>query len=299
MAHRYRFVLVLALWGVRYGTPHVNGLVEAAFRLSPALDRVVLMTDRIRAGIDPRVKQSLFPPPYDRPEFYGHGYRAKLAVFSAIPASDNLPCVFLDLDSIIVGDLGRIAEQVMSPDDLLMLPPAGLGFGSIRRMLDRIRSNPKKFATGNSSVLAFHSAAQPNLSELYSYYFVTGQFPPGWQSVVDDALISSFGRGRVRAVPTDCAVMLRREFLSRIPFWALLKSRLPWVRSRRARIAVVTMNGLYVKPEILATLPEGSTLGDGRGRYGRWSEAGFGSLWHPLRAASEAITQASSRNKSD
>ena len=123
MAHRYRFVLVLALWGVRYGTPHVNGLVEAAFRLSPALDRVVLMTDRIRAGIDPRVKQSLFPPPYDRPEFYGHGYRAKLAVFSAIPASDDLPCVFLDLDSIIVGDLpvapSAVGGQVIRLSDTL------------------------------------------------------------------------------------------------------------------------------------------------------------------------------------
>lgn len=299
MTQRHRFALVLALWGSRYGAPHVNGIVEAAFRLSPGLVRVVLMTDRMRAGMDHRVQQRLFPPPYDRPEFFGHGYRAKLAVFSAVPPEEAIPCVFLDLDSIVVGDLGRIAAQVREADDLLMLPPAGLRFSNLRRLLDRLRDNPLRFPIGNSSVLAYHSGAQPNLSKTYGTCFATGQFPPGWQSVIDDVLISAFGRGRVRAVPTDCAVMLRREFLSRLPFWPLLKSRLPWVRRRRARIAAVTMNGLAVKPEVLATLPTGSALGDGRGRHGRWSEAGFGSLWHPLREASQRIAQASSSEKSD
>lgn len=299
MGQEHRFALVLALWGTRYGAPHVNGIVEDAYRLSPALVRVVLVTDRLRAGIDSRVEQKLFPPPFDGPEFFGHGYRAKLAVFSAVPAEDDLPCVFLDLDTIVVGDLGQIAAQVRSVDDLLMLPPAGLGFGPLRRLLDRLRGDVLSFPVGNSSVLAFHSAARPNLSLTYAAHYAADQFPPGWQSVIDDVLISAFGRGRVRAVPTASAVMLRREFLSRVPLWPLVKCRLPWVRRRRARIAAVTMNGLSVKPEILATLPEGSALGDGRGRHGRWSEAGFGSLWAPLRAASQRIVQAISSQKSD
>lgn len=293
------FALVLALWGNRYGPPHVNGIVEAAFRQSPNLARVVLMTDRLRDGMDSRIEQKLFPPPFDGPEFFGQGYRAKLAVFAAVEAGAALPCVFLDLDTVVIGDLGRIAALVREPDDLLMLPPAGLRFGRLRRLLDRIRANPAKFPIGNSSVLAFHSAARPNLAETYAGHYRTGRFPPGWESVVDDVLISAFGRGRVRAVPTDCAVMLRREFLSRLPFWPLMKSRLPSVRRRRASIAAVTMNGVAVKPETLATLREGSVLGDGRGRTGRWSEAGFGALWGPLRTACLRIASTGTSEKSD
>lgn len=294
-----RFALVLALWGTRYGAPHVNGIVEAACRLSPGLDRVVLMTDRLRDGIDGRVQQQVFPPPFDGPEFTGHGYRAKLAVFSAVPPEAAMPCVFLDLDSIVTGDLGRIAAQVRGPDDLLMLPPAGLRFGRLRRILDRIRGNPRKFPVGNSSVLAFHAAARPNLAETYAGHYRARVFPDALVSVVDDVLISGFGRGRVRGVPTDCAVMLRREFLSRVPFWPLLKTRLPGVRRRRAKVAVVTMNGIAVKAEVLAALPAGAILSDGRGRTGRWSEAGFGALWHPMRAASQRIASALPSGKSD
>jgi hypothetical protein len=293
-----KFALVLALWGTRYGAAHVNTLSEAAFRHSPELDEIVLLTDRPREGLDPRVTQQPFPPPYNEPEFFGFGYRAKLAVFSAVSPSPGKACVFLDLDSIIVGDLGRIARLVTGSDDLFMLPPAGLRFSRLRRWLDRMRGN-RTFPTGNSSVLAFHSAANPNLSRLYAQLHSKGQLTGGWSSQIDDLLISWFGRGHIRAVPTDAAVMLRREFLSRIPFWPALKTRLPGVRRRRAVLAAVTMNGVAVKPEMLASLPEGARLGDGRGRHGRWDEVGFGTLWQPMLQACRIIAARQPEAKSD
>jgi len=296
--HSPPFALVLAIWGTRYGAQHVNEIAASAFRLSPGLAEVVLMTDRMRDGIDPRVRQKVFPAPYGEPAFFGTGYRAKLAVFAAVAASPGMPCVFLDLDSIVVGDLGRIADLVRQPDDLFMLPPAGLGFGVLRRAIDRIRGG-RHFPIGNSSVLAFHSAASPNLSTVYARRYREGALEGGWSPVIDDILISWFGRGRIRPVPTGCAVMLRREFLSRIPFWAVLKSRLPWVRKRRALLAAVTMNGINVKAEMLADLPEGAVLRDGRGRHGRWDATGFGRLWQPLRTASRRIAHPGSPHESD
>lgn len=292
------FALVLALWGTRYGAAHVNTLVEAAFHHSPDLDEVVLLTDRPRDGLDPRVSQRPLPPPYDEPEFFRPGYRAKLAVFSAVSPDPGKTCVFLDLDSIVVGDLGRIARLVRDVDDLFMLPPAGLRFSPLRRWLDRLRGD-RSFPTGNSSVLAFHSAANSNLTRLYAQIRATGGLTGTWASPVDDVLISWFGRGRVRAVPTDAAVMLRREFLSRVPFWPILKTHMPAVRRRRARIAVITMNGVAVKPEKLAILPEGARLEDGRGRHGRWSVAGFGTLLQPLVQACATIADRQSDAKSD
>lgn len=292
------FTLVLAVWGTRYGARHVNELTEAGFRLSPDLDEVILLTDRPRAGLDPRVVQRPFPPPYDEAEFFGFGYRAKLAVFSAVPRHPGKPCVFLDLDSVVVGDLGQIARLVQAPDDLFMLPPAGLRFSRLRHWLDRIRGG-QSFPIGNSSVLAFHSAAQPNLAELYAELRRDGQLTGGWTSLVDDRLISWFGHRRLRGVPTSAAVMLRREFLSRIPFWPRLKALLPAVRRRRLTIAAITMNGLKVKPETLAALPEHARLSDGRGRHGVWSAAGFGALWQPVAEACRRIAEQRTNAKSD
>ena len=293
-----KFALVLALWGTRYGAAHVNTLAEAAFRHSPDLDEIVLLTDRPRDGLDPRVSQRPFPPPYNEPEFFGFGYRAKLAVFSAVSPNPGKACVFLDLDSIVVGDLGRIARLVTEVDDLFMLPPAGLRFSRFRRWLDRMRGD-QSYPTGNSSVLAFHSAASLNLARLYAQLWAEGQLAGNWATLIDDQLISWFGRGRIRAVPTDAAVMLRREFLSRVPFWPAIKTRLPGVRRRRGVLAAVTMNGVAVKPEKLASLPEGALLSDGRGRHGRWDAVGFGTLWQPMLQACRTIASRQSEAKTD
>lgn len=293
-----RFALVLALWGSRYGVAHVNCLTEAAFRHSPNLDEVVLLTDRPHKGLHPRVIARPFPPPYNEAEFFGFGYRAKLAVFAAVSAHPGKPCVFLDLDSIVIGDLGRIARLVQDREDLFMLPPAGLRFTSLRRWIDRLRGN-RSFPVGNSSVLAFHSAASPNLAELYARLRAEGGLTDGWASQVDDVLISHFGKGRVRAVPTDAAVMLRREFLSRVPLWPIVKTQLSAVRRRRAVIAAITMNGVAVKPDLLAELSEGARISDGRGRQGRWNPAGFGALWWPVVEACRTLAAGQSKAKSD
>lgn len=295
---REKFALVLVLWGSRYGAVHVNTLAEAAFQHSPNLDEVVVLTDHPREGIDARVTQRPFPPPYNEAEFFGFGYRAKLAVFAAISATPGKPCVFLDLDSIVLGDLGRIARLVQGPDDLFLLPPAGLRFSRLRRWLDRIRGN-RRFPVGNSSVMAFHSAASPNLSGLYARLRAEGHLTEGWEAQIDDILISHFGRGRIRAVPTDVAVMLRREFLSRVPFWPSVKTLLPNVRRRRSLIAAVTLNGVAVKPETLAALPEGADLGDGKGRHGRWDAGGFGQLWLPMVQACGTLASWQTDAKSD
>jgi hypothetical protein len=292
------FALVLAIWGTRYGAANVNGIVSGAFQHSPNLDEVVLLTDRPRVGLDPRIRQLPFFPPYNEAEFIGHGYRAKLAVFAAVAAQPGKPSVFLDLDTIVVGDLGRIARLVTGPNDLFMLPPAGLRFSPLRRWLDRVRGGDS-YPVGNSSVLAFHSAAEPNLARLYAKLHRDGKLEGGWSNVIDDHLISWFGRGRVRAVPTDAAVMLRREFLSRLPLWPALKASLPQVRKRRSLLSAVTMNGVQMKPETLAGLAEGAWVSDGRGRHGRWDVRTFGVLWQPLREACRNISVTAAGNESD
>ncbi len=292
------FALVLAIWGTKYGAAHVNQLVESAFDQSPGLAEVILLTDRRRKGIDHRVRQEAFPPPFDGAEFFGWGYRAKLAVFSPAVLPRGMACVFLDLDSVVVGDLGRIATLVRRPDDLFMLPPAGIGFGKLRRWLDRLRGG-RSFPVGNSSILAYHADASPNLAETYVRVHKSGGLAAERRMQIDDVVISWFGRGRIRGVPTSAGVMFRREYLSKVPFWAVLKARLPWVRRRREQIAAVTLNGVAVKPEMLAALPEGATVTDGRGRRGPWTDAALGPVRARLVKAGQRIAAEGEATEND
>lgn len=275
------FVLVLAIWGHKYGPTHVNGITQAAYRLSPGLRHVVLVTDRSRDGIDARVRQVAFPAAFAQAAFFGRGYRAKLAVFSPQVVPAGFSCVFLDLDTVVTGDLGRIAALVRGTDDLFMLPPGGgLGFGALRRLRDRLKRDGK-FPVGNSSILAFHADAAPNLADTYASRFAADD-PEATRMVIDDVIIAHFGLGRIKGVPTDCGVMFRREYLSRVPGWASLMAWLPAVQRRRSQIAAVTFNGVAVKPEQLATLTEGATVSDGRGRSGPWTRRAIGPLWSRL-----------------
>ena len=276
-----KYCLILACWGDAYSELHVNELVRAARSYSPELEDIVLFTDRVRSDIDPVVRQEIFPAFFNRPEFFGHGYRVKISVFSRDCLPAHMPCVYLDLDSMVIGNLGEIAGLVKNTNDFFMLPPGDmLGFGSLRRLLFRLTKG-RRFATGNSSVMAFHSAASPNISELFARFHQSGE--SGRHMAIDDVFISWASQSVVRGVPRTLAVMFRREFLARtrIGLWA--KSQLPSSRKSRSEICVITFNGMTYKANHLLALEEGQRIEDPKGRFGYWSEACLGPTREKIR----------------
>ncbi|SEB88486.1 hypothetical protein [Rhodobacter sp. 24-YEA-8] len=289
------FALILAIWGERYGAAHINGIVQGAFDHSPGMREAVLVSDRPRPDLDPRIRQCLFPAPFNQPEFFSRGYRAKVAVLSPEITPRDLRCIYIDLDSAVIGDLGRLAALVRDETSLFMLPPTGLGFSRLRRLIDRLRPGAH-FPVGNSSVLAFHAGVTPNPACLYAAMLQDPQNRTAGDMCIDDVIISSLARDIIRAVPEDCAVMLRREFMSKLPFWPRIKAALPWIAARRRHIAVVTMNGPEVKSEQLGRLETGSPIRDGRGRKGVWSPAAIGAVWPELARACRRIAETCSIN---
>jgi hypothetical protein len=275
--------LVLALWGEGYGVAEVNRLARDARRLGPDCRAVVLFTDRRREGLDPEIQTRDFPAFFARPECFGWGYIAKLAVFSRAALPAGMACVYLDLDSVVTGDLGRLAAELRAPDEVLMLPPGNLiGFGPLRRLVWRL-SGGRRFAVGNSSIMVWNPAAAPDLAERYrALHAEVGTGPRHMQ--IDDVFISWAAQGRLRGVPRRLGVSFRREFLSRLAVVTWARRVLPQVRRRRAGIVAVTFNGPGVKPARLSALPEGARIEDGRGRAGVWSAADMGPLWARLRA---------------
>lgn len=276
--------LVMALWGEKYSSKHVNELARDALRLSAGCVSVVLLADRFRDDIDARVQQKPFPAFFDREDFFTGGYLAKLAMFdrSVLPA--DCRCVYVDLDTLVIGDLGQVAALIGGRNDVAMLPPGNLiSFGVIRRLIWRL-SRGRRFAVGNSSIVAYHSGAEPNTAEVFREMYLRGD---GAQlhMRIDDLFVSWVNQAHLRAVPRTLVVMFRREFLfrSHLLFWLAQKSGI--TARRRARLVAITLNGDECKPAALVRLAEGAVIRDARGRIGYWSEAGLG----PIKAMIERL----------
>lgn len=270
--------LVMALWGAAYGGVDVNRLARAVRAQSPDCAGAIVLIDRRRADIDPWVRQAPFPADFARPECFGPGYVAKLAMFAPEVAPPGTRCVYLDLDTLVLGDMGRLADCVDGPEAMLMLPPASpLGFGAVRRWLFR-RTGGRRMATGNSSVMAWHSDAAGNIAQHWRAIVARGPTPAEAACMgIDDVFISWSAQMRLRGVPSALAVPFRRAFLSRAPGW-LRKALRPWRRRRQAGLVAVTFNGANSKPATLARLPEGAEVADGRGRRARWCDSDMGQL---------------------
>lgn len=267
--------LVLASWGDKYSDNYVNVLVRSVLSKSASCVKVVLITDRIRPSVDANVVQHLIPDFFCQPDFFKGGYVVKLSMFHRPFLPENLPCVFLDLDTVVVGDIGKIAALVRGENDHFMLPPGNIiGFGPVRRLVWRL-SGGRWFATGNSSIVAFNSAARPNLAERFQALYESGVRTPRKMSI-DDVFISWAAQASLQKIPTSLGVMFRREFLSRSRLVLKLKSRLPWVIRRRRGIVAITFNGAEYKPEVLLGLTDGQKIFDKKGRFGFWNIENLG-----------------------
>lgn len=281
--------LVLVLWGDKYAAAHINAIVENVFRHSANCAKAILMTDRQREGLDGRVRQVLIAADFDRPEFK-QNYTIKLSLFDPRALPDAMPCVYLDLDTVVIGDLGRIAALVSRRDDMFMLPPGGLvGFGAFRRLIFKL-TRGRYMATGNSSILAFHSAMQPNLALEFLRLKARGG-PPSKVLQNDDLFISWFGQKRLQPLPTSLGVMFRREFLNRSRWYGWVRNRLPWVQRRRENIVAVTFNGVEHKLEKLLQLPDGALHHDSKGRFGYLSRTEMGPVKDKIAVAAHGLFQ--------
>lgn len=290
------WVLVLAMWGEKFHSGHVNVLVRSVRAHSPDCTAAILITDRQRPDIDPWVTQAPIPAEFDRPEFFRTGYIVKLSIFAAPEVPARTRCVFLDIDTLVLGDLGRLARMVRRHDDLLMLPPATVGFNRLSRLIYRLTGG-QKFRTGNSSVIAYSSDGGRALALRYLELYEDPKTRDARYMKVDDAFVSWFGQPVLRGVPQSEAMMLRREFLSRVPFWPGIKSRLPWTIRRRAELGAITLNGVDYKPEVLLQLADGAIIQDAKGRKGLWSARHFGDLLPRIKALCAASVEEAPTDK--
>ncbi len=272
----------MIMWGVRYHVGYPNQIASAISEHSPECTDVLLLTDRNRDGLHPSIRQVQIPDDFMRSKFFKGGYPVKLSLFLTPGIANDTRCVFLDLDTIVLGDLGRIARMVTDHNDVLMLPPAMQTFGPLSRLINRL-TNGKRFRTGNSSLVAFSTSASPNIARSFLALHDAQGTEVAAYLKNDDLFISWFAQSNLRAIPSSLAVMLRREFLSRIPGQTAMRAKSRVRSARRKELVAVTLNGIAAKPEALLALPDGATIEDDKGRKGVWGPGGFGPVFDLVR----------------
>lgn len=283
--------LVLIAWGEKYGAPEVNALVAAAGRASVPPQRTVLITDRLREGLHGSVIQRDFPAEFLLPEMKTAGCHAKLAMFAQGVVPDDMVALYIDLDTVVIGDLSNLIKTRASADEVYLLQSAILPFGAFARWLYRI-SNKRRYARGNSSLVSYHPARCDVIAsqflELKAQYGMRGFRP----MAADERFISWVMQPHMRAVPNHLAVKFPTEFM--YPWLALgrLINNLPWVRRRRESLVAITLPGEAVKAEVLLDLAEGAVVTDRKGRKMIWSDRYLGypreRLIAPLRRSPTA-----------
>ena len=274
---------VMILWGDKYGPAIVNHTVNAILRTAATPPRFILITDRDRQGLHPAVRTVPFDPWFLKPELMKGGCQAKLVMFQAGVVPDDLPAIYLDLDTAVLGDLVPAFGMMDSPKTLLMLQSVVLPFGALARLIWRL-TNKRRYARGNSSVVVYHPR---------ECGYIATQFRDLWEThgglgirpmIADERFMSWAAQAHVKRLPRSFAVKFSNEYMFPIKAWIRLKALLPWVRRRRADIVAITMPGPLIKPEQILAYREGDEVRDRKDRWLVWSRATLGDMGERLQS---------------
>ncbi|NGM46867.1 hypothetical protein G5B31_15125 [Rhodobacter sp. SGA-6-6] len=275
--------LVLIAWGTKYGPDDINALVAAVRAQSRGPARVVLITDRDRPGLAAGIETRPHPPEFLQPPMTGGGCQAKLAMFKPGLLPADMPAIFLDLDTVVLGDVSRLLSACPAPENVAILQSAVLPFGAVARWIWRLTGG-RKYARGNSSVVVFHPAHAGYIAE--RFLDCLARHPDfGFRPMAaDERFISWCAQPVMRAVPTSLAVKFPTEFMYPRLWLGRLRGALPWVRRRRAGLVAITLPGVEVKAAELLALPEGAIVTDRKGRRMEWSDRYLGPIRQRLVA---------------
>jgi hypothetical protein len=283
--------LIVVLWGDKYPEAEVNYLIENAIAQSqPHPKRVTVLTDRARPGIHPSATQRAIPDFFLNPQFLGGGCQAKLCIFEEGIIPDDVTAIYVDIDTVILGNLARLTSLLRTPATIAVLEGAFLPFGRLARALFRI-SRGRLYARGNSSVVVFNPRPCTPIATRFREAFARHGASSHRPMVADDRFISWTNQAHMRLIPKSMAIKFTGEFMLPWPWAIYARARLPWVRRRWSQLIAITLSGTDVKRDELMHLCEGQTLTDRKGRMLIWSETAMGSIKPRILAYYQKLQQ--------
>ena len=274
---------VMICWGTKYSTSLINNLARSIANKTASQPRFILISDRDRPDLADRIELVRFPEYWLQDRLKTSGCQAKLVMFDHGIVPTDLPAIYVDLDTIVLGDLATGLDLMQSRKTVAILQSAIIPFGWIGRSLYRW-TNRRRYARGNSSFVIYHPAECHFIAERFKALLEQNpklEFRP---MAADERFISWVAQPHMVRIPNSFAVKFPGEFMFYWGFWLYIKARLPWVKSRRKGLVAVTLNGLMIKPEKLLSLKEGDVIVDEKSRKLIWSEKTLGFMRSKIQA---------------
>lgn len=283
--------LVLILWGTKYGVAEVNRLIETVRAGASRPFRTVLISDRERPGLDESVVVRPFDPFFLAEDMRSGGCQAKLVMFEEGMVPDDLPAVFIDIDTVVFGDMCRFLDIRESEKSLVIFQSAIVPIGPVGRFLARM-TDGKRYARGNSSIVVYHPRHCGHIAQKFRALY-TEHGPRGIKPMIaDERFMSWANQAHLQRIPRKMAVKFPTEFMLHWKWLVLLRARLPWVRRRWQNLLAVTLPGIEVKGQELLRMPEGAEIVDRKGRRLIWSEKAIGPMKARLTQYYQALEDA-------
>lgn len=273
------------IWGEKYSDEDCNRLIFSALRHSTHCKGVCVLTDRLDRAIDSRATMLPFPDDFDRDDFKKGGLPIKICMFDLpqIPQSDV--CIYVDLDSMIVGNLDKLA-LVAQKADIWTIDVFPRRFSRYRRARFRL-SGGKSFTIGNSSCFVFKNQFPGNPTSQFRALFAAGKLSTRF--LHDDRFIGWSCQEKIRGFPRHLVSYFRLEFLAPA-MWITYLSAV-FRRRLRQQIIVVTFAGRNTKLEKLLAAGKDERIVDHHGRVGYWSDALTSGISGKIEAEMQAFKE--------
>lgn len=267
--------LIMVCWGTKYGAQDINRLHDAAKANSPSLTRTVLITDREHPSLSPEIQTTEFPAAFSDASLRGPGCQAKLSIFLKGVVPDDLPAIYCDLDSAVLGDLAKILA-VQSEKQLGILQSTYLPANAFTRAL-HVVTRRRRYARGNSSIVAFHPRHHTNIAEEFlRLHSMPGPDPRPLRA--DERFMSWSAQKDLCFISPKQAVKFTREFMGKSISELRARAALPSTIERRKRLVFITFNQDAIKPSRISSFADGEVIEDSKGRVTEWSDVVIGDL---------------------
>ncbi len=269
--------LVLIMWGTKYSIGEVKYLISQVKKHSTRPFRTVFITDRIHEDMDEDVLQKRIPEFYDKPEMKFGGCLAKTSMFQKGVVPDDLPCVYIDIDTTIFGDMSKFLELPKDDKGVVIFQSTLFPIGALGRLAYKL-TNGKKYGRGNSSIIVYHPRECSYIDEKFRELIATVGHKGIRPMEGGERFLSWAAQAHLQAHPKSLAVKFPTEFMLYWKWLMYLRASMPWVRKRWDGLVAVTLPGGVVSGKNLLEFEEGYEVVDRKKRRLVWSERTLGSM---------------------
>lgn len=256
--------LVLMIWGEKYPDSLCNQLIHSAYRHSKNCAGVLVLSDRLDRKIDKRAYVEQIPDEFNNDKLKQGGLPIKICLFDLPIVPVDSPCIYVDLDSSIIGDVDKLIPLLdISP--IWTIDAFMNRFSSFSRLMFSLTKG-RKMVVGNSSVFLFKNGFKDNPTAKFRELLKNNAVPKTLLN--DDVFVAWSCQEQLRGLPSQWVINCRKEFFAHFDWmlyvFALVKRR------RRQHISIITFAGENNKLGDLMALCKGETLIGHHDKVGRW-----------------------------